>query len=554
MATLSKERISSLHKAISDDSKDINRRLFLLKFDYAFMLNKPQSPECASFAVKALDLYDAGLSGNPACPEAALLAALVLLRAAASTNKPEFATQAVLLLEACRKRFQEYYPFLVLLVQIQRMLGTVSCAMDNFAKLSVKNLQWETVGHLILTRISTIHPFQSGTGEGSFNPLAALDLGLTMFENADHSLVRSIHDGLKSGSYSNIINSVGMKSDMENSLNRQVYTIDERKIARFAKVPGDQGLCARPANLVDKRDFSFLPKYGECDNAVQQYLQCGPIPKEPWLDAMAFYDHLVSCLKYEVASQGGLAVKEMHLLAAGANRLPDTVSNELTEIEYKNHLCHTLLYQAVDAAFDHPDHEKKPNPQETFDQSLDKMCDWLSEAIQTYAPDTPDTSLPGPDDHFIVLHDIKLPSWRYMHTSFTLLETLQALSLFLTAQSKNQKPKKTNANPTTAVPSKGQITKLQDLVTHAEKAVHADAKRLKQQINTSGVLGKLLDVSLGRGDGGDDELAAQLERVCDEAQAETVCGRMKEAWEDALDGILAVKVGVNLNPNVKGGR
>jgi len=54
-------------------------------------------------------------------------------------------------------------------------------------------------------------------------------------------------------------------------------------------------------------------------------------------------------------------------------------------------------------------------------------------------------------------------------------------------------------------------------------------------------LGRLVDLGMAR-DGDFAQLEGVVERLCDEVTMETICGRLKESWEDALDGVLAVKV------------
>ena len=76
-----------------------------------------------------------------------------------------------------------------------------------------------------------------------------------------------------------------------------------------------------------------------------------------------------------------------------------------------------------------------------------------------------------------------------------------------------------------------------------EQSIHAGAKRMKNEINAPGVLGKLVDLGMAR-EGELSELEGVLEQLCDEVTMETICGRLKESWDEALDGVLAIKVKV----------
>ena len=105
--------------------------------------------------------------------------------------------------------------------------------------------------------------------------------------------------------------------------------------------------------------------------------------------------------------------------------------------------------------------------------------------------------------------------------------------------------KKTKTPKGKAIP-KGKIAELQDHVVALETEIHAQVRRVKEAINAPGVLGKLVDLGFGRDDGGNgdgfDAVGEILEKVCDEVAMETICGRVRDSWEDALDGVLAVKV------------
>jgi len=227
------------------------RQLFILKLTYTSLSSEPSRPsDLITFAAQAVKHYRTSLSTAAACPEAALLGVLALLRASRVAKQPDISLLATILLEICRTHSEDYYPFSVLLLQTQLNLGLVSLAMETFLRLSIKNMQWETVGHLLLMRISSLHPAQSGTGAGSFSPAGAIDAGLTMLENADQALVRGIREGLRFGGYSNIGDNVGTRVNVGRSMNRQIYATEERKISRLLGLADDTILPARPGEVL----------------------------------------------------------------------------------------------------------------------------------------------------------------------------------------------------------------------------------------------------------------------------------------------------------------
>ena len=237
-------------------------------------------------ASRSIALYQSSLTDKSTCPEVGLLGAmdLLLLSATNEDKSTDYLLRAILLLELCRSKFEDYYPYSILLIQCYINVGLMSLAMEVFVKLSIKNLQWEYVAHIMLTRISSLHPHQHGKGENSFNPSGALEAGLVVLERSNDALNHGIRDGLKHGSYSNIIDSVELKRNLQTSLNRQLYALEDRKIGRLlGEADADDGtLFVRAQKTVDKRDFSFLPRYSKLDHEIYDMLRPGPLPREAW--------------------------------------------------------------------------------------------------------------------------------------------------------------------------------------------------------------------------------------------------------------------------------
>ena len=239
---------------------DIYRWLLNLKLQFCFIISTSQDlTAIRDFSSEALRLYLQSKEQDSPLPEACLLAALALAKVGINVEQPQHdrsdcLVQAIVILGGCCQHFEEYYPALILLIRLQLMLGLVSSAMMNFKKLSVKNMQWETMGHFIITRISTLHPLQLGkitpSEDAGFNPLEALDLTLEVAENAGKSLSRSIMEGLNCGSYVNVAESVQMKSEMERSLNRQIAAVEERRIQQLRGISDDTSLPLPPGELI----------------------------------------------------------------------------------------------------------------------------------------------------------------------------------------------------------------------------------------------------------------------------------------------------------------
>ena len=553
---LSSEDLESATSGSTDSSKTTMPALNVLKLRYCFSLPVGVSGrQLERFVCDALEVYRTSLDSSSPCPEAALLAAMALVRLAfaglaetkSASRYDQHLLQAVFVLETCRTKIQDYYPYSLLLLQIKSLLGLMSLAMKDFKGLNIKNVQWETTGHLLLTRISTTHPRSAGTTtpseEGGIEPLRALGAALFMSESAGESLSTQIRSGLKNGSYVNVIESVDMRSDLEHSLNRHLVIQEEARIKQLLSVPDIDDVPLRPSRLVDNRDFSYLPSYeAKASPAFEEYLRSGPLPGERWLAAITLYNQTIRFLKGELYGHRAPSTNEIELFQTALAASSDTNIKELTDVELDNLQVHASLANAA-VAMKHPSGQESTS----LAQHIADIESWLqgktsSSKASNEANEGSKTERYvlqfGSSDHLLA------PSWTYLHHAFSILETLQGTSLLLAVLNPKTKTKSARSKVQAGSVDKEKISEMQKLVQEVEAAVHESARKLKRELNASGMLGRLMDIGLGRKEQPDEQstVGKALEGLADATGLEVLCGDMKESWEDALDGILAVKV------------
>lgn len=133
------------------------------------------------------------------------------------------------------------YQSLLLLVRIYLRLGAGSLALKTFSKLSVKQLQYETVAHNLFTRLATIHPHSAPPIEGAeykdFNPQSAFVQALNFYRSADLTTIRNRTNGLDFGSYINVEGTIQLQSRLKNSICRRMWALDVKRMQRM--VGGD---------------------------------------------------------------------------------------------------------------------------------------------------------------------------------------------------------------------------------------------------------------------------------------------------------------------------
>lgn len=516
-------------------------------------------------ASTALKIYNLAQSSSTDSPECAIIAALSLVQASfwAESNTQQFLLRAAAILELARVRHEDYFPFAVFLISLYRYLGLFSLAFATFVSLSVKNLQWETVGHLILTRVGTLHPQRgedevkdNGKTESGFEPAGALDSTLRVSDKILNGIGESVKRGLREGSYDNVINAVETKRKIDHGVWRRVCTIEEQKVARMT---GDTTIEAwhehklkSGESLSDQRDTTFMPVYSKVDSAVWDELLCGPQPKEGWLQVMAFQERLLSCLRYR-AGDRELAAKEWEALQAAQQQvgasLPDesAFKTQLTTPEQHEYAVCRHIYEIAMAL-----RSGTTPSDEAFAATERMLSDWSSQAPTLTSADTIGIG------------------WQQLHHWYIGLELVHLLSVFAkwaaesgaspAVSGAGGKGKKGKAASSTNA-AQGSISsipkaKVQRLVDAAEQMgvqIREQARKRKGRFAEGGVLGSVLEGVLPGEEAGEEEgqfaehFGAFVDAAGGEAAVETVAGRWLSSWEDGCDGVL----GVNL-PVLKG--
>ncbi len=541
-----KDSLRRLDKSHHDDFVQISKQkkgnvaeLFTLKVFYSSIPSEGAIPthernqELFTFAHRALKLYQRSLKESPSCPEAALLAALAILHLNIRKPNQQRVFIAMNILEIAREESPDYYIMTVLLILLRAHLGLLSWAMVNFTKLSVKNMQWETVGHLILTRISTLYPAFRGE-VGDLDPLLAAGSSVTVLENADKTLVRGIREGLRFNSFSNIYNSVKMRSDIERSLNKQICAIEERRISRWQSPVSDDHTVLTPMDpsktLVDKSDYSYLPSYRIDDRAMLKLHCCGEQPKEGWVNAMVLRDNVATYLKQDLASHAAPATAAYGNLERLYERFSDgtfnesQLKNEMTGVERsildtaRSITCAIFLVnQGQTTILNYGEYQSLAYFLASIKSSLKAHLHGcrLHDDLRRKS---------GLSQHQPKIAGVYIPWWEDLHISFSKLDELQVISSFLTWISRKlQKSGKINKAVFGTV-SRETITELQNLVIENEAQIHANARWMKDQINEPGVLGQLVDLSMARQVEPDPETDAAGKWPVDMERAQGGCG------------------------------
>jgi N-terminal acetyltransferase B complex non-catalytic subunit len=238
-----------------------------------------------------------------------LLAVMGLIRLNEQSNQEktpsaELIRSAAILEHLCQNS-PHNYQILLLLVRVYCLLGAGSIAMKTFSKLSVKQIQNETVAHNLYTRLATIHPLGAPPIEAEFKdfiPEVALSQAISFYDNADRTTTRQRTTGLNLGSYVNVEGTIELQESLRNSICKRMWALEARRIDRlqgkdrfsrfddisefdlplrlYASFDIDYLLASNQSEPVDKRTFdAFMNCEPLGAPSFEEKLRLGPLPK-----------------------------------------------------------------------------------------------------------------------------------------------------------------------------------------------------------------------------------------------------------------------------------
>ncbi|EPS28723.1 hypothetical protein PDE_03669 [Penicillium oxalicum 114-2] len=534
-----------------------------LKLDYCLNISgsehRPSADAIEGFVARCLELYGASFKEGQSKKETSkaasstiesqpiddlcILAAMSLLQPTEphetheteiQVSKTSLIRSAAVLDHLCRNS-PHNYEALLLLVRIYLLLGAGSLALSTFSKLSVKQIQFDSVAHILFTRLSTVHPHSAPPVEGAeykdFDPLSAFVQGLNFFRNSEVNTMRFRTAGLEEGAYVNTEEIIELRRRLSNSINRRMYALDVRRTQRLAG--GDpmgryDDLARDSTPVVDSRKFGAFMSCEFVNKPIfEERVRLGPLPRNNWLASARITDQLFSTLK-GIALQKPLT-PDADLPSLEMLSVTDTERDQ-TSAEKETSLVHVkLLKVALFMA------GSKLITSDQVEAALSQVEEYLGlKKLELTMNEKSSSSLLSSTTLCVGSENVVAPTWEYFHKSYTLLETLKALWQLVTLATKKGGKK---------LP-KERLEKLSALVPELFEVVRSNARALKQRISASGVLSSLIDLVTQGDQSTRTEKAHQstFEATLDSSCIELFCGSLMESWEEALDGVLLVKL------------
>ncbi|KAJ5647149.1 hypothetical protein N7490_003521 [Penicillium lividum] len=556
-----KDAMAKMLKYMSEgkvEGKDaVNATINALKLEYCLNISgaegKPSQELIEDFITRCLNLYQTSTGGSEAkaatngssstiesksTDDLCILAAMAILSETSEQSRISHASvlRATAILERLLRDSPHSYQALLLLVRIYLLFGAGSLAFSTFNKMSVKQMQYESVAHNFFTRLSTIHPHSAPPTEGverkDFDPQAAFVQGLNFFRNADVTTMNFRSRGLSEGSYTNVEEIVELRRRLSNSICRRMMALDVRQAQRL--VGGDpttrfEELAMKKTPTYDGRDYTaFMDCEFPGKHSFEELVRLGPIPKANWFASARITDQLFSVLK-GISIQKPLT-READLPDLNALSISDT--SDQTEAEKENSKIHAEMLKVATYMAG-----SKLTTAEQADKALGELEDWLnSKKIELTLNESQVSRLIISTGVYLLPDDPTAATWEYLHSIFTLLETLKAASQLATLASRK-------ASKSVKLP-KERVERVADLVPQVYELVRLNTRALKQRISRSGVLSTMVDLVVQGPSSSphSKELEAALNATLDMSDLELFSGSLMESWEEALDGVMGVRL------------
>ncbi|KAH3207645.1 hypothetical protein KXW62_006364 [Aspergillus fumigatus] len=524
----------------NDPFKDVPA-INALKLEYCFLLSADEAnatqPKVEDYVSRCLQIFRSAkrpertaagstIESQPS-DDLCLLAAMSLIRFSGgwTNEKPDQVPDTSLIraagiLERLLLDSPHNYNALLLLVRIYLRLGAGSLALRTFSKLSVKQLQYETVAHNLFTRLATIHPHSAPPVEGAeykdFYPQSAFVQALNFYRTADVTTVRNRTNGLEYGSYANVEGTIDLQRRLKHSICRKMWALDVKRLQRLAG--GDNmgrysDLARETSPTVDQRVFdAFMNCEAPGQTTFEERVRLGPLPKEHWVKSAQLTDQLFELLKNLAAQKPVSAEFDVPSLD---DLLSSDPESEMTAPEIESVKLHVNLLKVAKLLSG----SKSVNPEEV-DICLSHVEQWLESRSKDFALDSAKLSpVMLRTAVFLRPESPSAPSWKYLHDTFLVLESLKALSFVYTIASRK--------GPKTAKLPKDRVEKLGGLIGEVYDSVRANIRALKSRVSEPGMLGSLVDLVLAGG----QQLRTELEKTLDMPAVELVCDTIVKIFE-----------------------
>lgn len=215
-------------------------------------------------------LTELDLARNRATADVCFLAVSGLIKIYTISNDDHYLLKAAYLMEKLLRHNEHVHEARLVLVYIYMRLQLGSLAMQFFDSLSIKEIQHDTVGHTLFTRLSITHPLRSSLPSRDwFDPHERTYKALGIYGRHENKLSEMEASVLEHGQSGMIFDLNELRGHLRSSLARRLILLEHRRVARltgkgWGKSTSEIGprQVANWMNLKDSRDFNAAFNHG----------------------------------------------------------------------------------------------------------------------------------------------------------------------------------------------------------------------------------------------------------------------------------------------------
>lgn len=214
-----------------------------------------------------------GLARHRSTADACFLAISGFVKCFSDTKNRVYLLQATFTAERLLKYNEHVHEARLILVYLYMSLNLGSLAMRLFESLRVKEIQFDTVGHVLFTQLSIIHPFATQLSRReAFQPHDRTQKALAIYNRHEEKLADCEASVLSHAQTGMVFDLNELRCTLRDSLVRRVLILEHRRTARLTghaigKGPNERGdigprKVANWTNVKDSRDFHAAFDYG----------------------------------------------------------------------------------------------------------------------------------------------------------------------------------------------------------------------------------------------------------------------------------------------------
>lgn len=181
------------------------------------------------------------------------------------SNNEIYLFRAISLLEFALIRSPQSFQSRLILIRLYRLLGAPSMALEHYRALRIKQIQHDTLSHLVLTRASTFSLSSTGDLTLASECLEATQIYLSNSQETGDYIVRAF----TTEKYSQIPEFIYFEERLENSLQRDMVKIEHLRMRLTHELISSDIIDMELIELKfifdrthhDNRDFQILPDY-----------------------------------------------------------------------------------------------------------------------------------------------------------------------------------------------------------------------------------------------------------------------------------------------------